>query len=51
MSDARDDKHHVTGSTFRVYRYTVIYICIAITAVLALLIYDLVHGPILTPCR
>jgi hypothetical protein len=49
VSARGDGEHHVTG-TLRGYRYTVIYICITVTLVLGLLVYDLVHGPIPTPC-
>jgi nitrogen fixation/metabolism regulation signal transduction histidine kinase len=45
-----DDGRHHPG-LFRGYRITVIYIALAITAVLALLIWDRVAGPILSVCK
>lgn len=42
-------RDHVRDA-FRGYRITVIYICVAVTLILALLLFDLVNGPIPTPC-
>lgn len=41
--------HHVTDA-FRMYRWTTVYICCAATVVVALLMWDLTHGPLLSPC-
>jgi hypothetical protein len=47
--DGRD--HHPAPGLFRGYRTTVIYIALAITAVLALLIWDRFAGPIPSVCK
>lgn len=49
MNAVDRNEHHVKD-TLRVYRISVIYICVAVTLVLALLVYDLINGPIPTPC-
>jgi hypothetical protein len=47
--DEDDDEHHHVPDTFRVYRYTTIYIAIAITVVFVLLLWDIAHGPLPPP--
>jgi hypothetical protein len=45
-----DPEHHLP-ETLRAYRYTTIYIGIAITVVLVLLLWDRFDGPAPSVCR
>lgn len=49
MTSPRDEHHLKVPDTFRVWRFTTIYIAVAITVVVFLLLWDMTHGPIPHP--